>query len=311
MFLWFPNAPAGRKFRRSLKPEAGLHVSNRNSPGKALIFMSAAEQKAMSRRVLPPWARVAGWAVLAFIGVLAVLLLALYFMDWNRVRGPVGGYLSHRFGREIHIQGDLSVDLFRWQPRIHAQAVEVRNPGWMPEDANPAGRFADIKVEMRLLPLFVGRLVLPLVELDRPEVLIVRERSGRSNWDRTDGAGTGPWKLPPIRRFEIREGKVAIHDRVRRLDFSGTVNSHEQSGGRHAAFVLTGRGTLNKSLFEADVRGGPLLNVDENRPYGFTAEIRAGKTHAQAAGAIDHPFRFDRYHADLKLSGANLADFIT
>jgi uncharacterized protein involved in outer membrane biogenesis len=279
-----------------------------NFPGKALIPMPVAKQKAVSGGPLPPWTRVAGWAVLALFGVLAVLLLTLYFMDWNRMRGPVSSYLSHRFGREIHIQGDLSVDLFRWQPRIHAQSVEVRNPGWMPRDADPAGRFADITVEMRLLPLFVGRLVLPLVKLEHPDVLVVREQSGRSNWDRADGAQSGPWKLPPIRRFEIRDGKVAIHDRVRTLDFTGTVNSHEQTGGRHAAFALTGKGTLNKSLFEADVRGGPLLNVDESRPYRFTADIHAGKTHAQATGAIDHPFRFDRYHADLKLSGANLAD---
>jgi uncharacterized protein involved in outer membrane biogenesis len=95
---------------------------------------------------------------------------------------------------------------------------------------------------------------------------------------------------------------------LRTLDFTGTVNSHERSGGRHAAFALTGKGTLNKSIFEADVHGGPLLNVDESRPYSFTADVRAGKTHAEIAGAIDHPFQFDRYHADLKLSGANLAD---
>ncbi|MBN9590297.1 MAG: AsmA family protein [Alphaproteobacteria bacterium] len=243
--------------------------------------------------------------MLALAGLLTVAILALYFMDWNRMRGPISHYLSYRFGRQVRINGDLSVDLFRLQPRIRARSVEVRNPGWMAPGAPPAGRFADIRLEMRLLPLLVGRLVLPLVQLDRADVLLVRQASGRSNWDRAGGGG--PLKMPPIRRFQIRDGHVEIHDRVRRLDFAGTVNSHER-GGRRAAFVLTGDGTLNKGPFKADMRGGPLLKVDENKPYAFSADIVAGKTHARISGAIDHPFHLDHYRADLKLSGANLAD---
>ncbi len=253
------------------------------------------------------WRRIAIWVSLSVAGFIAIVLLTLYFMDWNRVRGPVSSYLSHRLGRDIQIHGDLTVDLFRLQPRIHAQAVEVRNPAWMPDDAGAAGRFRDIKVEMRLLPLLIGRLVLPLVELDGPNVLLVRQASGRSNWDRVDGGDSGPWQLPPIRHFEIRDGRIDIHDEVRKLDFVGTVNSQERGGGR-AAFALTGKGRLNKGSFVADVHGGALLNVDVNRPYRFTAEIRAGKTHAEVSGAIDHPFVFDHYHADLKLSGDDLSD---
>lgn len=239
-------------------------------------------------------------------GCLLAAFLALYFMDWNRVRGPVGEYLSRQTGRHIVINGDLSVDLFRWQPRIEAKAVEVGNPEWMDKDAPAAGRFDDIRVELRLLPLFVGKLVLPLVRLDRPDIYLLRQQSGRSNWDSANG-GSGAWTLPPIRRFEVNDGHVEIHDKVRQLDFTGTVNSHEQ-GGRHAAFVLTGDGTLNKSKFLADVHGGPLLKVDASKPYDFTADIRAGQTHAQIKGSIDHPFQFDRFRAGLHLTGANLAD---
>jgi len=269
--------------------------------------MPVAKHATTSGRSCASWRRLAGWALLALAGTLAALVVALSLMDWNRMRGPVGAYLSHRLGRDVRIQGDLSVDLFRLQPRIHARSVEVRNPGWMARNARPAGRFADIKVELRLLPLFVGRLVLPSVELDNPDVLVVRQRSGRSNWDSAGGGDAGPWKLPPIHRFEIRDGNIEIHDGVRELDFTGTVNSHEQ-GGRHGAFVLNGKGTLNNKLFDADVRGGPLLGVDESRPYAFSADIHAGKTHAAITGEIDHPFQFDHYHVALRLSGDNLAD---
>lgn len=274
---------------------------------KPLIIMPVAKHAPTFARSSHTWRSLAGWTLLALAGMLAALVVVLSLMDWNRMRGPVGAYLSHRLGREVRIQGDLSVDLFRLQPRIHARSVEVRNPGWMARDARPAGRFADIKVELRLLPLFLGRLVVPSVELDKPDVLVVRERSGRSNWDSADGGDAGPWKFPPIHRFEIHDGNIEIHDGVRGLDFAGTVNSHEQ-GGRQGAFMLNGKGTLNNKLFAADVRGGPLLNVDETRPYAFSADLHAGKTHAAIKGEIDHPFQFDHYRAALRLSGDNLAD---
>jgi uncharacterized protein involved in outer membrane biogenesis len=274
---------------------------------KPLIIMPVAKHAPTFARSSHTWRSLAGWTLLALAGMLAALVVVLSLMDWNRMRGPVGAYLSHRLGREVRIQGDLSVDLFRLQPRIHARSVEVRNPGWMARYARPAGRFADIKVELRLLPLFLGRLVVPSVELDKPDVLVVRERSGRSNWDSADGGDAGPWKFPPIHRFEIHDGNIEIHDGVRGLDFAGTVNSHEQ-GGRQGAFMLNGKGTLNNKLFAADVRGGPLLNVDETRPYAFSADLHAGKTHAAIKGEIDHPFQFDHYRAALRLSGDNLAD---
>ncbi|MCP5411161.1 MAG: AsmA family protein [Alphaproteobacteria bacterium] len=252
--------------------------------------------------------------VLALVALPVVLLLALYFMDWNSMRGPVSAYLSHRAGREIHINGDLSVDLFRLQPRVDARDVEVSNPGWMADTSTsagtpagtPAGRFDDIKLEFRLFPLLLGKLVLPLVQLEKPQVFLVRQESGRTNWD-SDSPGDGAWKLPPIQHFAIHDGQVRIEDNVRDLTFTGTVNSHED-GGRGAAFVLTGKGTLNKNAFGADINCDPLLHVNADKSYGFTADIRAGKTHARIRGAIDHPFQLDRYHADLTLSGDNLAD---
>src|SRR5690606_15150308 len=108
-------------------------------------------------------------------------------------------------------------------------------------------------------------------------VLVVRDDAGRTNWD-GDGKSTSAWKLPPIQRFLINDGKVIIEDDVRKLRFTGTVSSEETGGGGRSAFSLIGDGTLNKNKFLADVKGGPLLNVDASRPYQFNADVRAGQT---------------------------------
>jgi uncharacterized protein involved in outer membrane biogenesis len=246
------------------------------------------------------------WTGIVVASLLLAAVLTLYFLDWNTLRGPIGRYLSHHFGREVRIDGDLKVALFTWQPRIDVHGFYVGNPSWV---KTPRGAGVDHgHVEFRLLPLlFRWTLVLPVVTLERPDVLVVRDESGRTNWDRGADEHTG-WKLPPIRRFLVRDGQLAVEDAVRKLHFTGTVNSSEQAGGRNAAFTLTGKGTLNGNVFTADVHGGPLLNVDESRPYDFTADLHAGLTHVLADGRIDHPFHLDRFGANLTLSGPNLSD---
>ena len=244
------------------------------------------------------------WTGITLAALLAAILVTLYFLNWNQLRGPIGRWASQHYGREVRIDGDLRVRLFRWQPSIDVGGLYVGNPTWA---KTPQGaRLDHAHVELRLLPLLRGALILPAVEIDRPDVLVVRAADGRTNWD--SGSGATGWKLPPIHRFLVRDGHLEIEDAVRKLHFTGTVNSREEGGGAEAGFTMTGDGTLNGNAFTADLRGGPLLNVDESRPYHFTADVHAGKTHVTADGSVAHPFHLDRYRAALTLSGPNLAD---
>jgi uncharacterized protein involved in outer membrane biogenesis len=245
------------------------------------------------------------WTGIVISAVLVAAIVTLYFLDWNQLRGPIGRYLSNKYDREVRIDGDLKVHLFRWQPRIDVAGLYIGNPDWVPQKQGANIRYA--RIEMRLLPLFRGDLILPLVQIDRPDVLVVRDADGRTNWDGREN-DKEPFDLPPIRRFLINDGHLVIEDAVRKLKFTGTINSQEEAGGRNAAFTLEGDGTLNGNIFTANVRGGPLLNVDESRPYEFDATLRAGQTHATAKGSITHPFDLARFDAALTLRGPNLAD---
>jgi hypothetical protein len=244
------------------------------------------------------------WTAITLGAILVAALITLYFLDWNQLRGPIGRYLSNHFGREVRIDGNLDVKLFTWQPRIDVGGLYVGNPSWV-----KAPQGADLQhahVEFRLMPLFRGTLILPIVQIERPDILLVRDAQGRTNWD-SGNSNTG-WKLPPIHRFLVKDGHLVIEDAVRKLRFTGTINSQEVAGGRRAAFTMDGDGTLNGNKFTADVHGGPLLNVDENKPYAFTADVHAGETHVTADGSITHPFHLDRYTAALTLTGPNLSD---
>ena len=237
---------------------------------------------------------------------LIAAIITLYFLDWNLMRGPISRYLSHRYGREVQILGDLKVDLFRWQPHVTVNGLTIGNPSWLASSEPQAARLNHADIEFRLWPALFGHLILPLVELDHPDLLLVRLGDGRTNWDGTrPGAG---WKVPPIQRFLVNDGHVEIDDAVRRLKFRGTISSEEKAGGQGAAFHLNGDGTLNANKFVAKVEGGPLIHVDESKPYAFKADVQAGPTHAVIDGQVAHPFHLDNWGGRVTATGHTLSE---
>jgi len=252
------------------------------------------------------WGGFFKWTGITVLAILVAAIITLYFLDWNQMRGPVGRYLSHRTGREVRIDGNLSVKLFTWQPSVDAGGIYVGNPGWV--GTPQAAKVKELRVEVRLVPLIFGNLIVPLLKIDEPDILLVRDANGRTNWDHGGQNPNEAWKLPPIHRFLVNQGHVRIDDAVRKLHFTGTVNSSEEQGGKGAAFTLLGDGTLNKNKFTADVKGGPLLNVDQSKPYNFTADVHAGETHAVVNGAITEPFHLDRFIASINVNGPTLSD---
>jgi AsmA family protein len=252
------------------------------------------------------WGGFFRWTGITLLAVLFAAIVTLYFLDWNQMRGPIARYFSQRTGREVRIDGNLSVKLFTWQPSVDAGGIYVGNPQWV--GTPQAAKVKELRVELRLVPLLFGHLVLPLVKIDEPDILLVRDADGRTNWDQAGRNPNDAFKLPPMQRFTVRDGHVRIDDAVRKLHFTGTITSEENGADRRAAFALKGDGTLNKNKFLADVKGGPLLNVDENKPYNFTADVHAGDTHAVINGAITQPFHLDRFTAQTNISGPTLSD---
>jgi uncharacterized protein involved in outer membrane biogenesis len=257
-----------------------------------------------TRLTVPGLLRWTGIVIMAF---LIAALIMLYFLDWNEMRGPIGRYASARAGREVRIDGNLKVDLFHWQPHVEVGGLYIGNPSWVGRQPGAAVKHG--VVEFRLVPAIFGNWILPLVQLDQPDGLIVRDANGRSNWDASTSGAAASWHIPPINRFLVKDGHLEIDDQIRNLKFLGTISSQEQAGTPGGnAFQMTGDGTLNGNKFLANVHGGPLINVDESKPYPFAADITAGDTHAVLDGNILHPFHLDQYNADVSFTGSSLAD---
>jgi uncharacterized protein involved in outer membrane biogenesis len=246
------------------------------------------------------------WSGIVVVALLLGGLIALYFLDWNSMRGPIGRYASARAGRAVRIDGDLKVDLFRWQPHVEIGGLYIGNPPRM--GRSQAALVKHAALEFRLIPAIFGHWKLPLVELDQANALIVRDEGGRTNWDMDPKGPSVNWSIPPINRFLVKDSHLEIDDAVRKLKFLGTISSEEYARGGNSAFTLQGDGSLNGNEFTAEMHGGPLIHVDESKPYAFVADIKAGDIHAALSGSILHPFHLDRFNATASFSGNNLAD---
>lgn len=245
-----------------------------------------------------------GGTILALILAVALFLL---LVDWNAMRGPIGRYASARLHREVVLAGDLKVHPWSWRPSASVQRLRIGNPPWA--GTAPMAQIERLDMQIRLLPLLGGHVDLMLVEADRPSAALRRDRSGRATWDFSDGRVRGaPLRLPPIRKFVINEGQLRLVDERRGLTFTGVIQATERRGAANRGFQLSGDGVLNREPFRLNVTGGPLLNIDRDRPYPFDALVRAGPTRITARGQVVRPFDLGRVTMAVVAQGQDMAD---
>jgi len=258
------------------------------------------------------WNRIPG--PLRWIGGIVVVLLLLLvgagLTDWNFARGFIARAASRDIGRRVSIDGPLRVHLLSSRPSVSVDGLSVANPDWA-GDGNMLA-VPHLRIEIQLSQLFRGHLVLSALEVDQPQVSLLRDDSQRANWDFGKPASRKsqqPTKLPAIRHFALRGGTLAIDDAVQKLTFKGSVAAEETGGAGNAEpFRLDGQGTLNKEPFKLTFEGGALLNVDPDHPYPFQMKVDAGPSNASVSGSIAKPFDLGVFDAEFEVQGQNLAN---
>ena len=249
------------------------------------------------------------------LGAILVILLAIILFlaqpNWDWARGFVASMVSGRVHRPVKIDGHLRVHLFSFTPDAKLSGLKIGQPDWAGK-ATGGKNLADIgaiTVQTKLMPLFIGKIVLPRLQVDQPVVTLYQDKNGQANWDFSNGADKGkPLVLPLIENFIINNGQITANLVQNHLTFSGTVNAHEKADASNSAFGVTGQGKLNNKVFQLVATGGPLLNVKSSVPYPFDMQVRAGDTHLTATGRILHPFNLGQLDAAVTVSGRDLYD---
>lgn len=128
-----------------------------------------------------------GLAVLIVL-VVAGVLLAPSFIDWNQYKGVIAQKVEQATGRQLAIGGDLSLSVL---PRVALEVEDVRLAS-LPGARDEAFLSVDT-VEVRVDPaaLLSGDVRVQSVRLVRPVVALERLEDGTATWDFTTSATQG------------------------------------------------------------------------------------------------------------------------
>ncbi len=202
--------------------------------------------------------------------VVAGAVAAPAFIDWSRHKTDIAALIERVTGREPIIAGEISVSLL---PVPSLEVRDVRVPSAAGPQQADLLRFKSMRLELALLPLISGRIESDTAVLLEPEFILETLGNGQTNWhrpakDAANDAATGAGSEPDatadgsfsditLRHIEVRQGRVAYHDR--RMDAGFTVAGIDAdvfSDGPAGPFRGQGSGATGASPLQFNFRLG-------------------------------------------------------
>lgn len=229
--------------------------------------------------------------------VLGVLLVALLNSEW--LRAKIETVAQERTGREVQI-GDLHVRLVP-HPVITIDDLRISNPAWA--ETPHLVDAAEVRAELRWLPLFTGHLVVADLLLTQAQVGVERSE-GRATWRFGDQPPDDQQESRvALQRIAIDQGQIAFRDRAEKTALDIAVGGDL---GRTGELRLDGKGQFRGHPVVAVVTA-PAIVPSPDTPIAMKAQGRVGSIRATMAGSVRAADQ-DGIDVELDLSGDSLAD---
>lgn len=162
---------------------------------------------------------------LALGGLIAVVVLALLavwlLVNPNDYKPQIAAAVKRATGRELVLEGNLSLSVFPWIA-LELGPASLGNPSGFP--AQPFVSFKHASVRVKLLPLLAKRLEVGRVDLDGLDLKLLKNKEGKGNWEgfgRSEGAAPAPTAetpsggaIPQVAGFKITNARVSYEDLV-------------------------------------------------------------------------------------------------
>ncbi|MBH2018958.1 MAG: AsmA family protein [Burkholderiales bacterium] len=237
--------------------------------------------------------------------LLVALVLVVSFFPWDLLRGPINRYVSEQLGRRFEITQHLSVQLGR-TTTVTAQGVEIANPEWAHDPYLLKATAAEFDIS--LLPLIIGKVVLPRIKLTEPRIGLQIEPDGRRTWALSrDTSDQGA--IPEMGSVVVDQGELSYLARAHGADLDVRFSLAPEAGNDlPLGYKVTGQ--WKKEAFTATGRAGGVLEFSKNTQAPFPLEVDAvaGRTSLKAKGSISNLADLAGIDATFDLQGQNLDD---
>ncbi len=248
---------------------------------------------------------------------IVVIGLLVLFWNWDWFIPVVESVASSSIGRKVTMS-HLHVRLGR-VTQVVADDVQVDNPDGFAAPA-PFVRVAHLAIAADVEAYVRHRtIVLPLIDLDNPEVEALGTAAGANNYTITlPGSGSSapanPSTAPQIGNLTIEDGHVHAVIPKLKADFNLALDTKAAAGaiaqhGQQQEISVDARGTYAGQPITGGLIGGALLSLQQtSKPYPVDLHLANGSTRVSLTGTVKDPISFKG--ADLKLvfSGDNMAE---
>jgi uncharacterized protein involved in outer membrane biogenesis len=240
------------------------------------------------------WVRVTGIVVLALV---ALGLIGLAAFPWGSLKGVIERQLTTRFGRPVTIGGIERVDHFGFSPTIRITQVRIPQPDWA--GSGDFVRLREAEATFSGLALLKGGFGPRDVTASGLYLELVRDKNGRTNWDRP-GKAKGGGSSNDLQGLVIRDSVISYRDAKQGRQVTARFSSDPVSGIR-----ANGTGTIRGAAVTIAV-AGPSVERSQGRPWPFTASIEGAALSITAKGVMDRPLDTDAMSLDVTARATDL-----
>ncbi len=209
--------------------------------------------------------------LIGFGVVVALLVVAVAALPWliplDYDKGQITAQVKAITGRDLSIDGPMRLSLFPLS--VEAHGVALANP---PGSLQPAMvRLDTIDVELRLLPLFSGRLDIARFVLKKPIIDLEVDPAGVPNWVFAHDAAAAPAPPPTtasggsataalgrlsIAKLHIENGLLSfVNRRNGTQETVSGLNLDVALPGANGPLRISGSGSVEKQRYSLDLSG--------------------------------------------------------
>ena len=239
-------------------------------------------------------------------GVVLILFvaIALFFtFGLNLLKGPITRAVTDATGRELVIEGSLR-PVWSWvHPRLRAEGVSFANADW--GKADYLLNAEAIEASISVLPLFIGRVVLPEVHLQGAELSLEQDVDGRKNWIlKEEPEEQKKESRLYVKQLTVNEGRLRWEDAWREHSFVADLSTDD------TGIAFSGEGSYGGMPLKARGHTGHVLGIrDATTPFPISAELKIGDTAATLEGTLTGLVGFKGIDLNFKqLSGKTMED---
>ena len=244
------------------------------------------------------------WFLTGLIAVVIATAVFVFVFGWNWLRQPIEQYTLNKTGRELAINGDLTLG-WHWPPRITANEISFANPSWAIEPMLFEASAADIEIDV--LKLVQGRFVFPQVHLVKATAFLEQNPDGQKSW-LLDLQQKDETARTEIGRITLDQAKLGYDDLAQKTRIRADISSiTPQDPASPYVLDVTAAGQFKGNAFKAKGFGGATIALrDESTPYPLKAEASVGRTHAVFEGTATGLLKLSAVDMKLALRGDNL-----